>query len=203
MEGSILLSRANARHHTTQAFDHRGEMGLFLLHIHPFGKTAAVAICFERLPPSRHLTLRPGHHHVVQSFSHGNRIPPQTPFQQAAAAAAIMSPPSIGTGAARPLLSGLVAIPCDAAHAEQMQGAGPAKVVEAAEAAWSSSGSIASATVESGGAYQGRYGVSAEELAEEAGDAPLSPVDMELLQAILAGGEEEEGEDELVRSGLE
>ncbi len=74
-------------------------MGLFLLTIHPGRLPPApntvgasfFAIRFERLPPSRHLSLRPGHWGVMQTFRRG---------QDAATAAAADGTPATATATA-------------------------------------------------------------------------------------------------------
>lgn len=190
------LERTHTR--PLQAINQQGKMSLFLLHIHTVG-TSAVAICLERLPASRHLTPRPGHHNHVHSFSQDVYGPAHTPFMQSAAAA--------GSAASMPtaslLLSGLVAIPCSAADVARVQQAAAVAGAAGADMALSPNSDpitfampapftttispfhlplgLGSPERQPGGAGAGPGGVGQL--------SPMFQADVELLQAIFAEAE--------------
>ena len=164
-----------------------------------------MAMRLERLPLSRHLTPRPGHRNNVHSFHRGDPGAAHTPFLHAApAGAASVSVPAHGAVAPR-LLSGLVAIPCDAAdvarvhEAAAVGGAAAGMALPPTSATPAATGTATCPfrlPLGSGSPERQHGGAGPGAMVE--GPGPLSPVlhqaDVELLQAIFAGGEEgEEG----------
>lgn len=113
----------------TQAFDQRGEMGLFLLHIQAIG-ALAMAIRLERLPPSRHLTPRPGHRNNMHCFRRGDPGAAHTPFLHAVASFSAV--PTAGQPVTPRVLPGLVAVACSLTDSEHMRGAAAAGAVSTA-----------------------------------------------------------------------
>ena len=107
-------------------------MSLFLLHALSAG-ASAMAICLERLHPSRHLTPRPGHRNHMHSYSQDVHGAGHSPFSQAAAAAGSASTSLPACGLVLPcVLPGLVAIGCSPTDAERVH---EAAVMQAGSAA--------------------------------------------------------------------
>ncbi len=110
----------------TQAFDNQGEVQLYLFEVRPgpplppptaaspIGPSAFIIIVMERLPASRHLTLRPGHCEVVQSFQPKEvRLPSPVPTPAPAPTPrpAQVGPAEAGAGGGLKLLPSLACLP--------------------------------------------------------------------------------------------